>query len=408
MLPNHLSCSGWIRSGAIAAVLLLAVPLAQAADNDAKPKSAEQLEQLVAPIALYPDSLLSQVLMASTYPLEVVEAARWIKTQPTLEKQALEDALQSQSWDPSVKSLTAFPQTLALLSDKLQWTTDLGDAFLAQQKNVMNAVQALRQKAKAADNLKSNEQQTVTVEDKPTGTQTQTILIEPANPQVVYVPTYNPMVVYGPWAYPAYRPFYWYPVGYVATGSAISFGVGFAVGSAMWGGCNWGHSTVDINVNRYNSFNRTNIHNTTWNHNSAHRRGVSYANSDLQNRYGGHQTRNQQARDGFRGRAEQGRQGLAKGDADRFKGSDKGSFDAAGNRSGGEHRSEASRSQARSRGSDRWSNRGDSAFKGMGNGRETRRQSNRGSASRGGRSGRGGGGRGGGGMRRGGGGRGRR
>ncbi|MFP8875003.1 MAG: DUF3300 domain-containing protein, partial [Myxococcota bacterium] len=157
---------------------------------------------MVAPIALYPDSLLAQVLMASTYPIEIVEAARWVKTNPGLEGDKLEDAMQKQNWDPSVKSLTAFPQVLAMMNEKLTWTTDLGDAFLAQQKDVMNAVQVLRQKAKAAGNLESNEQQTVKVEDQPTGSQTQTIIIQPSSTKVVYVPTYNPTVVYGVWAYP--------------------------------------------------------------------------------------------------------------------------------------------------------------------------------------------------------------
>ena len=258
--------------------------------------------------------------MASTYPLEIVEAARWIKKNPDLKDKELQDALQDQNWDPSVKSLTAFPQTLQMLNDKLDWTTQLGDAFLANQKDVMNAVQALRKKAKSQGNLESNKQQTVKVKPEPTGTQTQTIIIEPANPQVVYVPTYNPMFVYGPWPYPMYRPFYWYPPGYVATTSAISFGIGFAVGSAMWGGCNWGRSDVDININKYNSFNRTNIKNSNWKHNAKHRRGVAYGNKDLQKRFGAGQARDAKARNAFRGRAAKGRREIAQGSAGRFKG----------------------------------------------------------------------------------------
>ncbi|HIF96774.1 MAG TPA: DUF3300 domain-containing protein, partial [Myxococcales bacterium] len=280
--------------------------------------SPDKLASLVAPIALYPDALVAQILMASTYPLEIVEAARWTKANPDMKSDALEDAMQKQTWDPSVKSLAAFPQVLAMMSDKLTWTNQLGDAFLSDQKNVMDSIQVLRQKAKAEGNLETNSQQKVTVEDQPTGSQSQTIIIQPANPQVVYVPTYNPTVVYGAWAYPMYPPYYWYPPTYVYSHSAVSFGVGLAVGAAMWGNCNWHSSNVNINVNRYNNFNRTNINNNNWNHNAEHRRGVSYGDKGLQSRYGGSQTRDAKARDSFRGRADQGRQQIANGQADRF------------------------------------------------------------------------------------------
>jgi len=168
----------------------------------------EELEQLVAPIALYPDALLAQILMACTYPLEIVSAARWVEVNPTLQDQALEDALQTQPWDPSVKSLTAFPQVLTMMNDKLDWTQKLGDAFLAQQKDVMDAVQGLRTKAQSQGNLQTTTEQKVIVE-QPAGSQTTIVKIEPANPQVVYVPTYNPTVVYGAWPYPAYPPYYY-------------------------------------------------------------------------------------------------------------------------------------------------------------------------------------------------------
>ncbi len=409
MHPTHLACPGWIRFGALVLTILLAAPPARAQEATSKPENTAQLEQLVAPIALYPDSLVAQILMASTYPLEVVEAARWVKAHADLKGKALENALQSESWDPSIKSLTAFPQTLGMMNDKLDWTTQLGDAFLAQQKSVMNAVQSLRQKAKAAGNLKSNEQQTVKVEPEPTGSQTQTIIIQPANPQVVYVPTYNPMMIYGPWPYPMYQPFYWYPPGYVAATSMVSFGVGLAVGSAIWGGCNWRRGDVDINVNKYNNFNRTNIKNSTWKHDGAHRKGVSYGNEKLQDRYGGRQNRNAQSRNSFRGRAEKGRQRIARGDADRFKGKNpKAALRGSANRAGAGDRLGNSPRQSRQRGqgsSTRRSHRSGPAFKGMGNGRAARRNSSRGSASRFGGSGMGGsrsrGGRGGG--RRGGG-----
>ena len=306
----------------VAALLGPSAAVAQdAAQSEPPPLSTEQLQQLVAPIALYPDSLVAQILMASTYPLEVVEAARWVKANPKVTGKALEDALQKQTWDASVKSLTAFPDVLAMMDEKLDWTTDLGDAFLAQQADVMSAVQALRAKAQAAGNLKTTEQQTVTVEQQPAGAQPQTIIIQPANPQVVYVPAYNPATVYGPWPYPAYPPYPYYPPGYAVVGSMISFGVGLAVGSALWGGCNWGGGNVNVNVNRYNNFNHTNINNNNWNHNAANRRGVPYNNQNLNNRYGNRNTQaNAQARDQFRGRAEQGRQQINRGDANQFKG----------------------------------------------------------------------------------------
>jgi hypothetical protein len=218
----------------------------------------EELDQLVAPIALYPDSLLAQVLMASTYPLEIVSAARWVEANPKLKDQALDEALQAQPWDPSVKSLTVFPEVLTMMNEKLDWTQKLGDAFLAQQADVMNAIQRLRSKAQAQGNLQTTKEQTVIVEPMPASqttqeqgvavqqpavSQTTIIKIEPANPQVVYVPTYNPTVVYGAWPYPAYPPYAYYPPGYVAATSLFSFGVGVAVGSALWGNCNWGRGT---------------------------------------------------------------------------------------------------------------------------------------------------------------------
>src|SRR5262245_55126221 len=179
----------------------------------------EEIEQLVAPIALYPDSLVSQILMASTYPLEVVQADRWAKANKTLKGEALTKALEAQSWDPSVKSLVNFPQVLATMSEKLDVTLKLGDAFLAQQKDVLDAIQRLRGRAQAQGNLKTTKEQTVIVEqpaaqttvvEQPAAQQTTVIRIEPTDPQVVYVPTYNPTVVYGAWPYPAYPP-YAYP-----------------------------------------------------------------------------------------------------------------------------------------------------------------------------------------------------
>jgi hypothetical protein len=259
------------------------------------PLSQQQLSALVAPIALYPDPLVSQILMASTYPLEVAEAAAWQKQNSRLTGPTLDSALQSQSWDPSVKSLVSFPQALQMMGNDLSWTQKLGDAVLAQQSDVMTAIQAMRAKAKQAGNLSTTPQQTVS-------TSGQTIVIQPANPQVVYVPTYNPAVVYGPWPYPAYPPPPpYYPPGYVAGASLLSFGVGMAVGAALFGSMHWGGgwggaSSITVNNNTFNNFNRTTANSNfrsgsfangdKWQFNPQHRGNVPYSNSALQNKYG--------------------------------------------------------------------------------------------------------------------------
>lgn len=243
--------------------------------------SAEQIDQIVAPIALYPDALLAQVFMASTYPLEIVKADRFMK-EKKLSGKALEEALKAESWDVSVKSLCTFPAVLKRMSDNLDWTTDLGDAFLGQKVEVMNAVQRLRTKAKDAGNLKTTAEQTVVVkEDK-------TIIIQPTKTEVVYVPTYSPTVVYGPWPYTYYyyAPLYTPPP---PGATFVAFSVGVAVGAALWGDCHWGHDhcDIDINVNKYNDFSRnTNINHvnidnskTKWTHNENHRHGVNYRNN---------------------------------------------------------------------------------------------------------------------------------
>jgi uncharacterized membrane protein YgcG len=284
------------------------------------PFKEEQIEQLVAPIALYPDSLVAQILMASTYPLEVVDAARWVKANPKVTGKALEDAMQQQKWDASVKSLTAFPQVLTMMNAKLDSTEQLGDAFLGQQKDVMAAIQRLRAKAQAAGNLKSSSQQKVETAQEGSST---VIKIEPAQPDVVYVPTYNPALIYGAWPYPDFPPYYWYPPGYAAGAAVFGFTAGVIVGSALWGHCDWGVGNVNINVNKFNSFNKTNITNANWTHNPAHRGGVPYHDAASQQKYGRHQLQNSAARDQFRGRADQGRQQLARG-----------GFDHAGGRGG--------------------------------------------------------------------------
>src|ERR1044072_226103 len=205
--------------------------------------------------------------MASSYPLEVALADRWTKQNASLKGDALTKALEAQDWDPSVKSLVNFPQVLTMMSEKLDWTQRLGDAFLADQKRVLDTIPSLRAKAQAYGNLKSNKEQPVVVEKK-------IIKIEPANPQVVYVPTYNPTVVYGAWPYPAYPPYAYYPPAYTPGAALFTFGVGMAVGAALWGNCNWGGGDVNIDTSNYNSFNRTNIKNGNWQHQVDHRKGV--------------------------------------------------------------------------------------------------------------------------------------
>jgi hypothetical protein len=243
--------------------------LAQSATQSAQASLSEaQIAALVAPIALYPDPLVAQVLMASTYPTQVSEAYTWSKANDQLKGEALNKALEQQSWDASVKSLVSFPPVLDMMGSQLSWTEQLGDTVLAQQNEVMDAIQSLRQKAQAADTLKSNEQQTVTVQGSGSNT---TVVIQPTNPQVVYVPTYNPVVVYGAWPYPAYPPVAYYPPGYAVGTAIISFGIGMAVGSALWGGCNWGGRSITVNNTTFNNFNR----NVTRNWETQSRDGVS-------------------------------------------------------------------------------------------------------------------------------------
>lgn len=317
-----------------------------------QPFSQGELESMLAPIALYPDALLSQLMMASTYPLEVVEAARWRKQNASLKDKALEDALQKQTWDESVKSLTAFPDVLDRMNQDLAWTQKLGDAFLAQQDQVMDTIQALRAKAKSAGNLESNDKQKVEVQK---ADNTQYIVIEPANPQVVYVPTYQPSVVYGAWGYPAYPPYYpsyWYPPGAAFVGG-VFWGVGIAAGAALWGGWGWNNHSVNVNVNRYNNFNRTNISNGNWNHNVNHRGAVPYRDAGSRDRYRQDDGQAAQAREQFRGRSDSvggaglnDRQGLNEAQRDHANrgGANAATRDVAGNRgnSGAGNRDHAS------------------------------------------------------------------
>lgn len=281
----------------------------------------EELEQMLAPIALHPDALLSQILMASTYPVEVVEADRWAKTNKSLKGDALAKELEKQSWDPSVRSLVNFPDVLSMMSENLSTTVKIGDAFIGQQKEVMEAVQRLRAKAKSTGNLESNQQQKVTTVTQESA---QVIVIESSSPEVIYVPTYNPTVVYGSWPYPAYPPYPYYPPGYVAS-NVVSFGLGVACGVAWgyaWGNCNWGHGDVDIDINRNNNFNRNidrskfqNTQRGSFRHDPAHRQGAAYRNQASAQRVGAGASSNRasQVRSEYRGKADAGRADIARG-----------------------------------------------------------------------------------------------
>src|SRR6266536_1189192 len=259
----------------------------------------DQLDSLVAPIALYPDQLLSQTLVASTYPLEMIQLQQWLDKNKNLKDQALASAVQKENWDPSIQAMAAFPDVVKRLADDIQWTTDLGNAFLAQESDVMDAVQRMRVKAHSKGTLKTSAQQKVETQTVEGGKQV--IVVQQANPEVVYVPSYDPTVVYGPPVYP-YPPIYYPPPGYYAAGAAVAFGTGVALGAA-WGGswgwnCGWGHGDVNVNVNNNyinnynkNNFNQANFNKQggTWQHNSQHRGGAPYnkaSASQVQNQLG--------------------------------------------------------------------------------------------------------------------------
>jgi len=365
----------------------------------AAPASKEQLEQLLAPIALYPDSLLSQVLMAATYPADVADAAKWVKAHPDNKGDAGVKAVQDQPWDPSVQSLAAFPQVLDMMGAQPDWVQKLGDAFLASSKDVLDAVQRLRQKAQQAGNLKSTEQQKVIVEQEPTTQQT-VIKVEPAQPETVYVPAYNPSVVYGAWPYPSYPPYYYPPPPYYYPGAAlasgIAFGIGVAAVGAIWGGCNWGRGDVNINVNKYNSVNtnrQLNANQTNFQHNSANRRGVPYGDQGSRDKYGSKGVGDASARNDYRGRdpsrdAQRQQAQSSLQDRGMSPSQQRAGSDRAGAAGGGADRAGV---QNQARGAS------DSALRGAGNAGAARQQADRGSASRASAASRGGGARAGGG-----------
>jgi len=405
-------------------VLLTVTPpwiFAQDQGTEARFKQ-EELDALLAPIALYPDDLLSQILMASTYPLEIVQADRWVKANQNLKGDSLAAALENQGWDPSVKSLVNFPQVLEMMSEKLDWTEKLGDAFLASEKDVMDTVQKLRFKAEEAGNLKSTEQQKVIVQEK-------VIVIEPAQPQVIYVPTYNPAVVYGTWWWPAYPPpppFFPLPPRPVLYGG-LAFGAGVAMGAAWgyaWGRCNWGRGNVNVNINQNininNSINRNNYARQlpaggqgNWQHDASHRRGVPYRDQAAGQKYNkGSSGEAVRSREAYRGRGDQGGQALQQGRGTAGGSGQQASQQRAGGasqqasqqRAGGAGQQASQQrvagagqqaSQQRTGGTSQQTSRQkasgagqagqqrrDNAFSGIGNGKQTQNYSNRGSTSR--------------------------
>lgn len=289
-----------------ATMLCLSQGAAQAEDATF---SEAELDQMMAPIALYPDSLLAQILMATTYPADVAEAVTWSKKNSDQDGDAAVESVQNKPWDPSVMSLVAFPQVLDMMGEQPDWVQNVGDAFLADSETVMDTVQKLRNKAHDEGNLETTEQQTVVVE-QPSSTET-IIIIEPADPQVIYVPAYNPTIVYGTWWWPHYTPWYYYPHGYYGFGSAVVRGIGFGVGvgiaNSLWGDCRWGrgHGDIDVNINKYNNINRNkldiNKNKVGWKHNSKNRRGVPYRDTKSRQQFADRRGGADQRKD-FRGR----------------------------------------------------------------------------------------------------------
>jgi hypothetical protein len=277
----------------LAGGLMVAQQLAPPEPAPAQLLSPEQLGTLVAPIALYPDALLSQVLVAATYPQEIAEAGQWLQQNSNLQGTQLVDAARQQNWDPSIQALVVFPDVINRLNADMRWTTDLGNAFLSQQADVMSAVQGMRAQAMEAGKLRSNPQETVTTEMQ--GDQS-AIEIRPANPEMVYVPSYNPEYIWGPPGY-GYYPAWDYP----DYGYGFGFGRGIYIGSYFgglgWGGWGWGpnwfHHSIYQNsffFNRYGYGGRGFRGGGTWAHDPGHRLGVPYSNRALMNRYGGAST----------------------------------------------------------------------------------------------------------------------
>jgi hypothetical protein len=402
----------------LAASLVAALPGWTIAEDAKQTFSQSELDQMAAPIALYPDSLLSQILMASTYPVDVAEASKWSKANPGQEGDAAVTAVQDKSWDPSVMSLVAFPQVLDMMGDKPDWVQNLGDAFLADPDGVMDTIQELRKKAKEEGNLETAKEQKVIVEEDSGET---IIVIQPTDPKVIYVPIYNPTVVFGPWWWPAYRPYYYYPPGYSLAAGVIGFGIAVGVTNALWGGCNWRRGNVDINVNRYNNINvnrnRLDVsgRNTNWKHNVNNRKGVPYRDQGSRDKFaknvgGADKRQDFRGRDAERARAQstlnqravdpaQGREQLSGAGGERARESVNkanrenaaGKLASRGDQAGTGNRA-ASRDRARTKnrgdgpGATKTTNRGSTgnhALRDVGNAGKSNRNFNRGSSSRG-------------------------
>jgi hypothetical protein len=289
---DFMSLSGRRRMLALslATLALLGLPMRAQAQTERKAFSPAELDQILAPIALYDDALLSQVLMAASYPLEIVEAARWSQANPNLKGDAAVTAVADKTWDVSVKSLVAFPSILKQLNEHLDWTQKLGDAMIGQQQDVAVSIQRLRAKAAAAGTLKTGKEQTVSTQTQ--GSET-IIAIQPTDPQVVYVPSYDPNTAYGQWSDPAYPPTYYPTGGALLTG--LAWGVGIAAAGAMFGGWNWGYgggnSYTNINANRAanidRNFNRANVGTGgRWQHDVNHRKGVAYRDPATRQQFG--------------------------------------------------------------------------------------------------------------------------
>jgi hypothetical protein len=389
-------------------ILLMALPAGVLAQDygGGRTFTQQELDQMLAPIALYPDALLAQLLVAATYPDDVADAARWAQQNRNLTGDTLNDAVDQQDWDLSVKALVPFPQVLAMMADKPGWTQDVGDAFLSQQDQVMDTIQNLRSKARAQGNLRDTSEQRVVDEEN-------TIQIEPVNPQIIYVPTYDPLWVYGPWWWPAYPPFYIYPPGAVFTAGFFGFAAGIWVGTGWchgWGHWDWHHHRVYTNVNRNVNINRNfsnrNIQTTRWRHDPSRGRSAAYRSAPGAQRIGQGRVGSPDNRKGYRG---YGQDGGAVG----LSGTDRQGRGQAGVKTGTRPTAESTLKGLQQRegrsvsGAERT---GRSAFEGSGRGDRAKMNSQRGAASRGSISGggyRGGAGRayqGGGGAYRGGGG----
>ncbi|MCC6543580.1 MAG: DUF3300 domain-containing protein [Nitrospirae bacterium] len=328
----------------------------------------EELAQMLASIALYPDTLIADILMASTYPIEVVEAERWLRQNRSLKGDAFDGALQVKTWDASVKVLCHFPEIIFTMSEKLDQTRKLGDAFLSQQEDVMDMIQELRRKAVEQGNLKTTREQTV-IEDQ------DGIRIKPSDPVIVYVPVYDPFYIYGPWWYPYYPPYYWYyPSGTIVVGGNINFGSRFYVGIDLfsWQRFDWPRRVIHIDRDRERRFghfdrNRRGLKEPYWRHDTYHRRGVAYRDMHTAERYGIREIRPQAKSPEMRGYQDR-----------RFKGPE------VTPSSGQEQRLDVHPAMRRSQGKPALQNtRGSNLpFQGIGNGNFERRASERGEVSR--------------------------